>query len=282
MSILPRLLIGLIFSALIGLLAYRRGSLTRSGVWGAILTGTAIFGFGGWSWGLLLITFFITSSLLSHFKERQKERLAEKFAKGHRRDIWQALANAGAGALIAIASAVVPRSETYSLLEAAFVGAMATVTADTWATELGVLARWQPRLITTGRRVEVGTSGGVTFLGTFAALAGAALIGIAAVLFLFGEARLFRQTIPIDAIVLPLPAILGGLGGSLFDSVLGATVQAMYYSPVRQKETEKRIDPDGTPNRRVRGWAWMDNDMVNFASSAVGAGIAALIRYWLL
>jgi uncharacterized membrane protein len=66
-------------------------------------------------------------------------------------------------------------------------------------------------------------------------------------------------------------------GGSLFDSVLGATVQAMYFSPVRHKETEKRIDPDGTPNQHIRGWGWMDNDMVNFISSAVGAGIAALL-----
>jgi uncharacterized membrane protein len=70
-------------------------------------------------------------------------------------------------------------------------------------------------------------------------------------------------------------AILGGLGGSLFDSLLGATVQAMYWSPVRQKETEKRIDPGGTPNQHLRGWPWLDNDLVNFLSSLVGAGIAA-------
>jgi uncharacterized membrane protein len=91
MTVLIRLLTGLVLSALIGLLAYRRGSLARSGVLGAVIVGTAIFGFGGWAWGLLLILFFVTSSLLSHFQERRKERLAEKFAKGHRRDIWQAL-----------------------------------------------------------------------------------------------------------------------------------------------------------------------------------------------
>jgi uncharacterized membrane protein len=81
--IVLRILTGLIFSSLIGFYAYRRGSLARSGVIGAVLTGTAIFGFGGWSWGLLLITFFVTSSLLSRYQESQKERIAaEKFDKG--------------------------------------------------------------------------------------------------------------------------------------------------------------------------------------------------------
>lgn len=275
MTILLRLVIGFILAALIGIVAYRRGSLARSGVVGAVIVGTAIFGFGGWSWGLLLITFFVTSSLLSHYQENVKASLAEKFSKGSRRDLWQALANGGAGALIAAATLVVPRTEGYLML-AAFVGAMATVNADTWATELGVLNPRPPRLITTGKRVEIGTSGGVTLLGTLASLAGAALIGIAAVIFLFAEASITGQAMPVDAIFLPLPATLGGLGGSLFDSLLGATLQAMYYSEGRQKETEKRIDPDGTPNRHLRGLAWLDNDMVNFISSGVGAGIAAL------
>ncbi len=69
----------------------------------------------------------------------------------------------------------------------------------------------------------------------------------------------------------------GGLAGSLFDSLLGATVQAIYYSSSRQKETEKKIDPDGTPNTLVRGWRWLDNDLVNFLSSLVGAAVAALV-----
>ncbi len=55
---------------------------------------------------------------------------------------------------------------------------MAAVTADTWATELGVLAAQPPRLITTGRRVAPGASGGVTPAGTLAALAGAGFIGV--------------------------------------------------------------------------------------------------------
>ena len=58
--------LGLLLSAAIALVAYRRDSLTKSGVIGAIITGTAIFGFGGWTWGLVLIAFFVSSTPVSY------------------------------------------------------------------------------------------------------------------------------------------------------------------------------------------------------------------------
>ncbi len=67
-----RLLLGFVLSSGIGLLAYRRRSLTKNGTAGAIATGTTIFGLGGWSWGLSLIYFFVSSTLLSHFREKEK------------------------------------------------------------------------------------------------------------------------------------------------------------------------------------------------------------------
>ena len=80
---LPRILAGIILSTLIGAIAYRRGSLTSSGWLGAIITGTLTFGFGGWTWGLTLIAFFVSSSALSHFRQNRKQALAgEKFEKG--------------------------------------------------------------------------------------------------------------------------------------------------------------------------------------------------------
>src|SRR5690349_22273863 len=73
-----RLVLGLLFSTGISLLAYRRRSLSRSGIAGAIITGTTTFGLGGWSWGLLLIFFFISSSIFSHFRApRSEEQTSE-------------------------------------------------------------------------------------------------------------------------------------------------------------------------------------------------------------
>src|SRR5205085_894037 len=96
-------LLGFIFSTAIALLAYRRRSLDRSGVGGAILSGTTIFGMGGWAWGLTLIYFFVSSSWLSHFREREKEHTAaDKFSKGSRRDFAQAMANGGVATLMAL------------------------------------------------------------------------------------------------------------------------------------------------------------------------------------
>jgi uncharacterized protein (TIGR00297 family) len=269
--------IGLVVSTAIGAGGYVKGALARSGMVGAMLVGTAIFGFGGWVWGMVLITFFVLSSALSTYKASLKETLAEKFAKGSRRDLGQTLANGGLGALIALLAWTLQDSG----LLVAFVGAMATVNADTWATELGVLSRRPPRLITTGKVVEPGTSGGVSPLGTLATLAGGASIGVATALFLgIDKALGGRGFAPVaatawrGALGLTLAATVGGLAGSLLDSLLGATVQAIYYSHGRAKETEKPIDPDGTPNEHVRGWAWLTNDWVNFISSGFGALVA--------
>ena len=277
-----RLLAGLLLSAAIGYVALRRGALSTSGIVGAVVTGTAVFGFGGWTWGLVLIAFFVSSSLLSHYRKAQKVALAEKFAKGERRDLGQALANGGVGALLALAVLLLvdlpgqPRSGNplYVLLTLGYFGAIATVNADTWATELGVLARSRPRLITTGRPVAPGTSGGVTWQGTLAALAGGAFIGAAALAIIQAAALATTgQLLLSDWPVLPVAA-LAGLAGSLFDSVLGASVQRIYYCDVCTKETERRVHTCGHTTRPLRGLSWLDNDLVNFIASLLGALVA--------
>jgi uncharacterized protein (TIGR00297 family) len=228
-----------------------------------VLTGTLTFGFGGWSWGLALVVFFATSSALSHFRQARKQRIAgDKFEKSGRRDLLQALANGGAGALLALLYGLT--GEPPALL-ALFAGVMATVAADTWATELGVLSARPPRLVTTWRPVEPGTSGAVTLAGLAASCAGALAIGLALLAADLAERGAWRPW-------LPAVALLGGLGGSLADSLLGATAQAIYRSA--GGETERRAALDGTPNRLLRGLPWMHNDLVNFLSSLVGGLIA--------
>ena len=272
-----QLAFGVAFSVLIAWAGYRGRSLSRSGVVGAIIVGTLTFGLGGWTWGLLLIAFFISASLLSHYRKDHKQGLAEKFAKTGQRDLGQALANGGWGAILAIAYFCRPAP----ILFAAFVGAMAAVNADTWATELGVLSPTLPRLITTGQRVPVGTSGGVTALGTMAAFGGGLLIGLAALALGQVETIWGRGALDGPYLWLVPIGILGGLGGSTFDSLLGATAQGIYYCPKCQKETEARIHRCGQPTQHLRGWRWLNNDLVNFSSSIVGSLMAGFLG-WLV
>jgi uncharacterized protein (TIGR00297 family) len=260
------LLIGLISSSIISLLAYRRHSLNRSGTAGAIVTGTTVCGLGGWRWGITLIFFFVSSSLFSHFREQDKVRtVAEKFSKGSERDITQVAANGGIATLMATGYGVTQSAPLRELLEAGFTGAFATATADTWATELGVLSPVPPRLITNGKPVPPGTSGGITPLGTGMATLGALALGM--VHWILHPSRKAHTALPFIALV-------SGLAGSLFDSLLGATVQAMYYCPTCDKETERRIHTCGTRTKSLRGISWMNNDVVNFLATLFGALMA--------
>jgi uncharacterized protein (TIGR00297 family) len=273
---ITRIMLALLLSLAIGGLAYWRQSLTLGGWLGAVLTGTLTLGFGGWPLGLALVAFFVSSSLLSHYKAQIKERRAgEKFEKGGQRDFAQTMANGGAASLLAFAYGLT--GEPAALL-ALFAGVLATVTADTWATELGVLSPHRPRLVTTGKPVEAGTSGGVTLVGLGASLAGGLCIGVALVGFIsIGQALTAQPLAPPYWLLLACAA--GGLAGSLFDSLLGATVQALYRYP-DGRETERAIGHDGTPNSFLRGWRWLNNDLVNLISSLVGGGVALLV-FWL-
>lgn len=275
-NIAVRLFFGLVSSAIIGGLAYRSAALSRSGVAGAMVVGTSVFGFGGWVWGATLIAFFVSSSALSRFGANRKRALADIFAKSSRRDAGQALANGGLAALIAVAAGLAGRdAPVFPILALAFYGALAAVNADTWATELGVLARQPPRLITTGRLVPTGASGGVTRQGILAALAGGAFIGLAAFILTQGVALITTGAWLLRDWALIPAAAVSGLAGALFDSVLGATVQAVYYCDACGKETERPIHRCGQKTRPLRGWPWLNNDWVNLWASLAGAVVAA-------
>lgn len=265
-----RLILGLALSSSIGLLAYRRRSLTRSGVAGAVATGTTIFGLGGWSWGLTLIYFFASSTLLSHFREKEKaSTAADKFSKGAQRDIAQVAANGGLASCYA-ALAGITRTESFQqTLQAGFAGALATATADTWATEIGVLSPHKPRLLTTGQPVAPGTSGGITLPGSIASALGAFTLGL-----VFWISQGFHKSLA----TLPFISLVSGTAGSLCDSLLGATVQAMYFCPTCQCETERRVHVCGTPTQLSRGLYLCNNDVINFLATLIGSLTAMLLH----
>ena len=265
-----QLIIGFLLALIVAFLAYRAHSLNRSGALAALVVGTVIFGLGGWRWAILLLTFFITSSGLSQaFKDRKREA-NEKYAKGGQRDAGQVFGNGGLATLFAALHFFFPEA-TWPWL--GFAASLAAVNADTWATELGVLNPTSPRLITDLRKiVEKGTSGGVSFVGTLASLAGAGLIGLlAAILPALSAVEGSLTGVTLSNFVW---VTVAGLFGALFDSLLGATVQAIYYCPSCEKETERNPTHScGTETTQIRGLTWLGNDWVNFACGLFGVGI---------
>jgi len=216
----------------------------------------------GWSWGGLLIAFFVASTLLSRAGAARKDRrVGGIVAKGGERDATQVLSNGGVFAGAALLSILAPEWPGWTAVGA---GALAAATADTWATEVGTLAGGVPRSITSMRPVPPGTSGGVTPAGTLASLAGAGFIAALA----------WAAGWPREAVV--GGAAVGGFAGSLADSLLGATLQSRRWCDHCGAATERTVHSCGTTTRAAGGLSWLDNDRVNLAATLVGAGVGAV------
>ena len=214
----------------------------------------------GWSWALLLVTLFVSANALSHYhRSTRLARIADLVEKSAERDAWQVLANGGVFTVAAICSLVHP-SPLWLPVAA---GAIAASTADTWATEIGTLADHPPKLITTQEPVPTGTSGGVTWVGSFAALAGGACMGALAMLFGWGIRSAWA-------------AVAGGIAGSLVDSVAGATFQRRRWCERCGKPTERLVHVCGSTTRLHGGIGWVNNDVVNTISSFTGAVVGLM------
>lgn len=185
-ELLGKLLVGLAAGMGIAYLAFRARALDRSGAMAAAVLGLIVFGLGGLGWAAVLLTFFISASVLSKLYQNAKLFVGQNFAKGSRRDAGQVAANGGVGGVLALAffilSQVMPGSRILPALWLGFCASFAAANADTWATELGVLNPRRPVLLSNFKRVPQGTSGGVSLVGTLAALVGSALVGGMAVL----------------------------------------------------------------------------------------------------
>ncbi|WP_340008204.1 DUF92 domain-containing protein [Paenibacillus sp. FSL K6-0276] len=247
--------------------AYWKHSLSLSGMLAAIVMGTIYFGAGNAFWFGILLIFFISSSLLSKLHHDNKAELELTYAKTGRRDAGQVFANGGLGMVFVLLNAIVPME----LWEFLFIGVMATVTSDTWATEIGTLSKKPPRSVLTGKILPAGASGGVSSLGTLAAAAGGALIGASSWLL-----RMISGMPDHSFVLLTLAGLAGGLAGAFTDSFLGATVQQMNRCTVCGREVEG-THHCGKKVEYARGWKWMSNDAVNAISSIVGGAVALLL-----
>jgi len=130
---------------------------------------------------------------------------------------------------------------SYFVLPIILLAALCEATADTVSSEIGQAFGGQPVMLTTLRRVDPGTDGAVTILGTTAGIAGAAIVA---------AVGMWSMRIDLHAAEF---GFAGGFGGLLFDSWLGATVER-------------------------RGW--LGNDLVNFSSTAFAVLVALGLAVW--
>ena len=260
-----RALLGLVLAAAVSIIARRTRSLSTSGAIAA--TGVGCIAVAtGWTWGALLLGYFVLSTLVSRVGRAEKERrTATMVAKGGERDAAQVLANGGVFAAAGLGMLALPAAGWTALAAGSLAaGSLAAAAADTWATEIGTLKGGEPRSIMTGERLAAGTSGGVTLIGSLGAVGGAATIAVLAVALGWP----MRKAAFVFA---------GGVAGAFLDSILGATVQSRRWCDRCQRETERWVHDCGTRTDQYRGLTWMDNDVVNFISAAIGGLIAALL-----
>lgn len=236
-------------STLLGLVAWK----VRSATAGAALGGMAIsaslmyssvtFPYVPWKTALLpLLVVLLLTSLATRLGRKHKETLGT--AESPRgREASQVAANLGIAAIVSnslVQSWLIEHGGVHSRSAATPVFAMALAAlaeaaADTVSSELGQMLSGHPRMITTFRKAEPGTDGAISLGGTAVGIIAAAAVAAAGSWALDGGTPLF------------MVSWIAGVFGLFFDSLLGATAE----------------------RRR-----WLNNDAVNFLSTASAAGFA--------
>lgn len=290
----------------VGLQGYRKGSLSASGCLAAMIVGFSTL-WSSFRSGIVLLSFFFASSLLTRLGEAEKAEIDDGHKTGGQRDWIQVFSNGIVPALVSVIASMLTGSRDFPLwtdaastigssawtwavdlggtnlgatlatgLNAAVLGYFACCCGDTWASELGQLSSEEPRLITTLRPVRKGTNGGVTMTGLTASLAGGLAMGtmfyLAGVISPTGNPFIAMQQWQ----VIPL-GLCAGLAGSLLDSYLGATVQFTGFNRKTGKVTSQSRNDDVT---KISGVALLDNNAVNFVSATGTACLTAWASLW--
>ena len=176
----------------------KRGSLNRDGAVAAFTVAALAFSCSFRS-GITLLCFYKTGSMLTKYGAAVKQKLEDDYVAGEgQRGAGQVLACSA----IAVACALMRRvfvgtdgplslgvGELECLgnrLTLAFVAFFGCCAGDTYASELGILSKAPPRLVTKPWKVaKPGTNGGISALGTVASAAGGIAMGLCHALFIF-------------------------------------------------------------------------------------------------
>ena len=212
---------------------------------------------------LILLGYFMAATTVSRLAGAESDSaVARIVAKDGRRDATQVLANGGVYCVVAALGGL-----GHPVLAAGALGALAASSADTWATVFGIGFGTTPRLITTGRKVERGESGGVTLAGFMGSAGGAAIIA----------ALVAATGLPHG---LALASLGGGICGATADSLLGATIQERRWCERCGEPTERAVHVCGGASRLVGGIQSLDNDVINLLSTFAGL-VSGMAIYWL-
>jgi len=256
--------------ALVAIISYRLRTLSMSGAIAAFLTGVIVFTIGGLSACVALVVFFVVGSALSKLPSDTKHsaELIKQRKESERN--WRQVAANGAvpiAALLLLAVRPALREELSML----YLGALATMFADTSATELGTRFGGQAYDVIRFRAIEKGESGGVTGIGLLASVAAPSVIAL-----MHLTSRALGDLCEFQSMRWAPALIAGGAVGAFADSLLGASVQARYRCGTCEKIVEHRLHCDGE-TVLVRGIRGIENNAVNLTASAIGAGASLVL-----
>ncbi|MDD5446718.1 MAG: TIGR00297 family protein [Methanocellales archaeon] len=223
----------------IGYISYKVNIADITGALSGVLWGVLIIIFEDMRWFAVLFGFFVLGGAFTRYKYEYKQSLGIAEADGGARGYRNVFGNGLVALILAVAGGVFGNP----IFMVGYLGAIATATGDTLASEIGETSEYQPVSIITFKRVRTGTNGAISVLGEISAIAGSAAIGILAIF--LGMAGLQVASI----------TILGGFIGANVDSLLGATLENRGY---------------------------LTNSSVNLFATAAGALVSAGLYYVLV
>jgi uncharacterized protein (TIGR00297 family) len=152
--------------------------LTRSGSIAAGLVGIYLLVLAGWNWMLPVLFFFVSSVVFTKINSVNRRKKVQPDG----RNAWQVLANI----LWALVSSMLYLITKNVLFIYFFIAFVAAATADTWASEIGPVFNKKSFSVADWKMHKSGITGGISFSGTVAALAGSFFVS-ALSYFLFFE-----------------------------------------------------------------------------------------------
>eukprot|EP00903_Cladosiphon_okamuranus_P012677 g11857.t1 len=288
-----------ILASYIGFGGLKKKSLNKSGAIAGFCVGLVSLGLS-LRLGLTLILFYKSSSVLTKVGSKKKKTLTDDYKEGGQRGAVQVLSCSLFATILAVVHKILTgagdslvdfESEPLGgVLLCAYLGFYACCAGDTWSSELGVLSKTPPRLVTKPwRTVPTGTNGGMSLLGTAASVAAGGVMGTGFVLFgwMF---RLpppgFHESSSSSCSQIPLIVLgaVSGLAGSVLDSLMGAILQGSYYDENRKVIVEKTPAPGPSKGdvKRVCGRNMLTNEQVNILSAVITSVLAGVLGPLLL